>query len=352
MKKKKTLTVKKVIFYIFISLVVTVYVLIQFQKSNKTPNSFHNSGYLGNSLYYDTLEKLGYPVSYTIEPVEKINTEGLVVLNVASNLNELEEKDYEKIFSYVRNGGKMLVLFSSEGYEYEKYPGNEDFTEISDEIEEQPYRKWISGSEGVLMYGSIYTTSNTSVSEEREIAYNTLVMLHPYIEKDGIVFNEYYLYVRDGKRSLWSEVPQGLKFIIYQILIVIVLFIGYKGRRFGAPKILYEEVEPDEHQYAKAVGELYYRGGHYEVLIDAYYKHFISKVYHKHLLYYDVNEENWISVFQDYKDLEYKTATKVYRFMKQYKNGEYEGLSKKRMKSKIKEFLIHIQVLEKSLDQK
>ncbi|PKM51820.1 MAG: hypothetical protein CVV02_04210 [Firmicutes bacterium HGW-Firmicutes-7] len=348
MIRKKKSTVKKVLLVILIIIVVGVYLLIQFQKSNKTPNSFNNAGYLGNSLYYDTLKELGYKVSYEIEPIENINTKGLVVLNVASNSNGLEDEDYEKIFQYVRDGGIMLVLF----IDSIDRQIDDSLVEIEEEHKLQPYRKWVSDTGGVLMYGSIDTTSNITVSTNREMAYSTLRMLHPYIDKEGMIFNEYYLYVSDGHRSLWKEIPQGLKFIIYQILLVIVLFFAYKGKRFGAPSILYEEVEPDEHQYAKAVGGLYYRGGHYEVLIDAYYKHFINKVYHKHLLYYDVNENNWLTVFQDYKDIEYKTAKKVHDFMSKYKNGDYKEMSKKRMKSKIKELLIHIQTLEKTLDQK
>ncbi|PKM93642.1 MAG: hypothetical protein CVU84_14855 [Firmicutes bacterium HGW-Firmicutes-1] len=350
MKKKKTLTVKKALLYLFIVIIVGLYVGIQFLKSNKTPNSFSNTGYFGNSLYYDTLKELGYEVSIEIKPIENINTKGLVVLNVASELNTLNEKDYEKIFKYVKSGGRMLVLFSSSDYMNVDHSQFEELTEAEDENAGQIYSKWISEANGVLMYGSIYSTNNAAVKTDRQIAYTTLMMLHPYIEKDGVVFNEYYLYVSEGKRSLWSEIPQGLKFTIYQIIVVLFLFIGYKGRRFGAPKILYEEVEPDEHQYAKAVGGLYYRGGHYEVLIASYYKNFISKVYHKHLLYSDLNEENWITAFQN--DKEFKIAKKVHSFMKQYQQGEFKQLSKKRMKSKIKEFLIHIQTLEKSLDQK
>lgn len=345
MKKKKRLTVKKGILYFFVALIIIVGLFaLNAKQLQKTPNSFKNTGYYGNALFYDTLKALGYQVSYEMRPISQLKAKGLVVLNVATKNYNLSEIDIEQIFDYVENGGKILVvalnsdsLPTPDQSKYESVPSS------------GLYMQWITDSGGILMYGDIYSISNITLSTDREVSYGILEDLHPHINKEGIVFNEYFLFVQDGERSLWREIPGGVKATLYQLLLVFIVFIGYKGKRFGAPRILYEESEPDEHQYAKAVGELYYQAGHWEVLIDAYYHQLLNKVYRKHLLYSDINESNWIQAFEHNKN--HKVAQKVFHFMEQYYQGVYKNFSKKKRNKKIKEILVHIQNLEKSLEQ-
>lgn len=351
MKRKRTFTFKKLLFYIFVILAVGFYIFTKLLSPNKTPNSFKNAGYLGNALYYDTLKELDYNVSYELSPIKPHPQEALVVLNVASAAEELTEVDYQLIFDYVRAGGQMLVLFLDTTMGDQHTPPPESFKPIVDELVGQPFDKWVCGTEGVLMYGSNEILGNISLSMDREVAYRTLQMLHPYMDQEGIVFNEYYLYVtQGGKRSLWKEMPQGVKVTLIQLLIACLWFIAYKGKRFGAPLKLYEEVEPDENQYAKAVGSLYYGAGHWEVLLDAYYQHLLNRIYRKYLLYMDVGEENWIAAFETANDKAYKSAKKVLHFMNAYHAGELKNLSKRKTRKRMKEILIAIQNLERSLD--
>lgn len=350
MKRKKSITAKKMIVFLLIALLTVVFVYSKVVKTTNTPNSFRSSGYLGNSLYLDTLKKLGYQVKYDIRPIERINTNELVVLNAAT-FGDLTEEDYNKIFEYVENGGKMLVLFLNPDSTTVIEP-KQLVKKFPNETGSEPFRKWVFESEGVLMYGNIFTLSNTSVSLEREIAYQTLEMLHPYIDDERIVFNEYYLFKQIGKRSLWKEMPEGMRFVIYQILVMLLLIIWMKGKRFGAPAKLYEEVEPDEHAYAKAVGELYYQAGHWETLLNSYYLDFIAKMQQKHLLYGDVREDNWLNIFEIQHPKDLKAAKKVYSFIQSYQAGDFEKVSKRVLKKKVKEMLISIQNLEKNLENR
>ncbi len=348
MKIKKTFTVKKLLFYILMFVIVGLFITTKLMGANKTVNSFKNTGYMGNALFYDTLKVLNYEVSYDLSPIESIQTEGLVVLNAATFVGQPTTQDYEMIADYVKEGGKMLVLFSQVPSidEEAAFEGLERVSNV-----EGPFEQWTFGAEGVLMYGNIETMSNTFVSTERELTYSALKALHPYIVRDGVVFNEYYLYVSEGNRSLWKEMPQGLKFTLIQLLLVFLCFVGYKGKRFGAPLKLYEEVEPDEDQYAKAMGALYHQGGHWEVMLVAYYHHLLSRINRKYRLYMDVEEDSWVSAFETKKDKQLKAAQNVLHFMKGYQEGTLEKQSKRKMRKTIKEMLITIQYLEKSLDQ-
>lgn len=345
MKKRKRFTVKKVLFYCFIGIILVIgTIFLNSNQLHKTPYSFKNTGFFGCALFYDTLDALGYDVAYEISPINRMDSEGLVVINAASNTAIIKNDDYDSIFGYAEKGGKVLIVSLNT---------NDLQTPDTDLFQSEgsvgPFTKWTTETGGVLLYTEIYNFGNITISTERSASYETLKGLHPYINEHGIVFNEYYLFVYDGKRSLWREIPSGVKFVLYQLLIVIIIYIGYKGKRFGPPLTLYEEAEPDEHQYAKAVGELYYQAGHWEVLVDVYYHQLLNKIYKKHLLYTDISESNWVQVFEAHHR-NYKLALKVHEFMKQYKEGALKSHRKKKRNKKIKEILMHMQTLEKSLD--
>lgn len=345
MKKKKQLTAKNIIFFSVVSMIlITGILILSTQLMEKTPYSFKNTGYFGNALFYDTLENLGYAVTYEISPMSQIDSNGLIIINVAGASKDISDTDYSILFDYVGKGGKVLVL--SIDANYLKTPDQGEFELVTTK---SPFQKWETNKGGVLLYGDIYLLDNINISSERNLTYEVLKEIHPYMNENGVEFNEYYLFVHEGERSLWKEIPLGIKFILYQLLLLIIVFIAYKGKRFGAPLTLYEEAEPDEHQYAKAVGELYYQAGHWEVLLDSYYHHLLSKIYRKYLLYTDINESNWIEVFVENHKY-HKIANKVFNFMMDYENGKLKNYSKKKKNKKIKEVLMNIQSLEKSLD--
>lgn len=345
MKKRKRLTVKKVLLYCFIGIISLIGImLLNANQLQKVPYSFKNTGFFGSALYYDTLDALGYDVTYEVSPIKRIGSDRLVVINAASNTATISNDDYESIFGYVEKGGKVLILSLNV---YDLQMPSSSLFQSEDVV--GPFTKWITNTDGVLLYGEVYTFGNFTIATERAVSYETLKELHPYINEHGIVFNEYYLFVHDGKRSLWREIPSGIKFVLYQLLLLLIIYVGYKGKRFGPPLTLYEESEPDEHQYAKAVGELYYQAGHWEILIETYYHQLLNKIYKKHLLYTDISESNWVRIFQEHHK-NYKTALKVYEFMEQYKSGALESYRKKIRNRKIKEMLVNIQTLENSLD--
>lgn len=334
MRKMKKLTAKNFFFFLLILIFVLIFSIIKLREPKGMLNSFKNTGYFGNALYMDTLKGLDYSVKYNLMPIENLDTQALIVLNTINRNYELTEQDYEKIIQYVKDGGNLLVLNDGNNQLFEdllaKHAAN--YEGYQHEIIEY----WLFDSEGILMAGDANDFSNMAMLEDREDTYKTLQVLHPFIVENGVVFNEYYLYMMSGKRSLWGETPEGVKFIIYQVILAGFLFIWYKGKRFGAPAVLYEEVEPEEHQYAIAVGELYYQGGHYEVILEAYYRQLLQKIHRKSLLELEIKDE--------------RLAENVEKWMDEYHQGFLNGYPKKVRNAKIKVMIVNIQNLMNRLE--
>lgn len=278
-KKKRKL--RTFFFYGFVMVVVVLSLTTTLLKPTKIPGSFRNSGYMGCSLFSDVLKSLGYQVDYTLKTIQESQAEGLLLLNLGANTDILysTEQDYiGMIEDYAVDGGAILVLYDAYYSELPLNPQMDRPEAVSDFLYQAPFDIWHFKSGGTLLTMDLNQLSNTMISVKREEAYEALKVLHPYIASNGVLINEHYLYIKQGSRSLWTELPEGLKFILYQLLIAAAVWFWWKGRRFGRAKILYEEAEPDENQYAKAVGSLYYRAGHWENLLLTYYDNMTGRI--------------------------------------------------------------------------
>lgn len=333
MKQRKPARTLLVVFIIFI---VGIFIVSKMSDSNKTRYSFKNRGYAGCSFFYDLLKELDYDVTYDLKPVHKIDTDRLVVLNMSYVLYKL---DLDEIEQYANRGGKILIVS-----DYSPFPTS------GKKVLSNPLNIWEMDNGGVLICGDVDYFNNIVVTQNRERTYDILTYLHPYMDEHGVVFNEFYLfYETDGKHTLWTDTPQEIKFVLLYAAIVIWLFLWKKGKRFGSPKVLYEEAEPDEHQYAKAVGSLYFGAKHWETLLPYYYNNFIQKLQLQYILFGETNSGNWITTWENQVGKDNKTARKVFREMEQIQAEKAQG--RKIKNKRIKALLLNIQELETILDK-
>lgn len=326
--------------------------MTSFLKPTNIPGSFKNNGYLGNSLFSDLLKELGYKVSYTLKPMAEMESSGLIILNLATNVDAVNsswDSSIIQMIDYVRNGGQLLILYD-DIYSYLDLDPERDMPdEITDYESKSGLEIWHSKQGGTLMIGSVDSLSNTTVSMEREITYEILKTLHPHMAQEGVLINEYYLYVKEGSRSLWNEMPEGLKYVIYEIILAIIVGFWLKGRRFGKARILYEETEPDEYQYAKAVGQLYYRAQHWQDLIVDYRAHLLERIHKRYHFKTDEAAGSFSNIFIG--TTIYDTAMLVEKSLQPDWLERINSLSKSKQRKAAKEYIEQFQLLERYLDE-
>lgn len=310
-------------------ILASIYIVVKLNSAMKMPNSFRDTGYLGNALFLDTLKALEYDVTYEIKEIEKLSVNRFVMMN-GSGSQGVSEDNVDKLLDFAQTGGKVMLLLTEDQMEAVLVPETDDQGAVfMTDTASAPFEMgWEYPSGGVMIYDLIDHYSNIELSTQREEAYTYLEALHPYI-KDGVSVNEYFMFVTENKRSLWSETPETVKFVLFAFLVCVGLFFWYKGKRFGAKEIYYEEVEADENSYPKAVAALYLRAKHWEILPNIYFNALKKKIQKS-----KTNPEGWNEIEKHLTDMEV---------------GRYAGLSQRKKNKFIRKLLQDMQTVEKEI---
>lgn len=198
----------------------------------------------GYSALYTTLEKMGLKVKKGYIPISQVSLKDCQIILESHQLNEEEVKDW------IDQGG-MLVLIRDEKVEGVKV------------IEE---------GRGILVQvASRMALTNSALMENSNEAYDLYLALMAYGEGRQIIFNGYPKGVMEQEANLWDVIPDFIKVLLIQSGLIIVLFILYKGKRFGKAECLIEEVERGENEYLYAAAELFRQAEAWDVVLEQEY---------------------------------------------------------------------------------
>ncbi len=142
-------------------------------------------------------------------------------------------------------------------------------------------------------------------------AYNLVKELDSTSYKK-IYFNEYNIFAPGQQKGLWDYTPLGVKMIIYQLALVIIAFYYYKGKRFGKPIPLYEEVERSENEYVYNTASIYRQADCWDIMVESYYGSLLKEMNSTH--------EHWLEYWERKSLPSLNNAKKVYNFMNNKKD--------------------------------
>jgi hypothetical protein len=266
-------------------------------EDNHPPYTIDNKSEMGISVFYHTLRELNYPVKRTQETLEShdLSTIQVAAENYNFNINE------DKIKQWVQRGGIIVYLSprSFHGLEYDY---------VDEQYPDMMIYKFQLGK--VIWVNADYIT-NSVLAQDTSTAYRLLQEIdkNPY---EKIYFNQsHFITFDDGKKSLWGLIPMDIKFILYQMILVIIAFFYYKGRIFGKPIPLYDEVERTENEYLYSVSSLYRQAKCWDLMLESYYKSLLRQLRHSH--------ETWLDYWENQGLPHLDKAQRVHKFMEQLK---------------------------------
>lgn len=292
MKKKQSKDI--ILIIILIPLFLWGAFFISSRMENKLPRyTVINKAREGYSVFYEALKDLKYPVERTLRPISEqdLDTIQIVTEQGALDING------EDIKAWVKKGGKIVFLSP-------RPLGKIDYEDVSPikqgSITNYNYHK------GKIIVSDVSYFTNEALMEDVSKAYNLVS------EVDGnsykkIYFNEYNIFVQGQKRSLWDYTPLGIRIIVYQLALVLIALYYYKGKRFGKPIPLYEEVERSENEYVYSTASIYRQANCWDIMVESYYTSLLKEMNSTH--------EQWLESWER-KDLpSINNAKKVYDFM-------------------------------------
>jgi hypothetical protein len=282
-----------IIFMILIPVFLAIALFIQNTSGSSIPSySIDNKSKAGTSVFFETLKELDYPVERSMRPLEESSVDDLqlVVPSTEFNIQSNEVKEW------IEKGG-TLVYFTQGGFLFINYGEL-----VSDDDTIMTYEH----GKGKIISANVKYISNGTLLRNRDNAYEILKKIGEN-SYDRIHFNETYLYMKTEQATLWSSLNPSVKFIFFQVIVMLIGFFYYMGRRFGKPIPLYEEVERVENEYLYSASSLYRHAGCWDLIAENYYKSFLKQMNRSH--------ENWLGYWEEQGLPLSNKAKFVYEFM-------------------------------------
>ncbi len=282
-----------IIFLILIPVFLWASFYISSRMEDKLPAySVINKSSMGSSVFYESLIELKLPVERTLKPLvsQDTNSIQIVVPGGSFDINSKEIKDW------LNKGGIMIHLAVQ----------NLRFIDFVPQPEIKGKLAFYRYGRGMIIGYDAAAITNKEIMNKTDGAYELLAEIANQ-GKRKIYFNEAHLFLTLENKTLWDYVPFGIKFIIFQLLLSLTAFFYCKGKRFGKPIALYEEVERSENEYLYSASSLYRQAKTYDLMTENYYNSLLKELKAKH--------EDWLEQWERDKLPELNKAKQIYRFM-------------------------------------
>ena len=203
-----------------------------------------NTGVRGTSLFFDTLQHMGYPVSITRRPLTTDTNISHLYIIIQPSFPPCTYQT-EEILDWVQRGGNLIFLQNSSAFR-NLLPG--EGTRIGDIVIHEL-------GQGIIITGTANQITNYNLMNTADIG----IQLHAIISHSSpgrIIFAEYYHAAPAGD-NLFSRLPLIARLVFIQLGISSLIAIWYFGKRFGNPVPYHDEVEREENEHVHAVTRLY-----------------------------------------------------------------------------------------------
>ena len=284
---------------IIFAILIPLFVYISFYTVSRSegrlpPYSVTNKSRLGYSVFYEALAMLKYPIERTLKSPVSHPAEGIHIIAQSEgfDINDTEIK------SWIADGGKIVYL-SPLGF------GHIDYAVAP--VIKGDYKLYSFGK-GAVISGSVTDVCNSALLKDTAKAYQLLEIMDQHRSMDDqLYFNESAMFQTGVKDSLWDHTSLGIKYLIYQLVILLMAYFYYRGKRFGKPVPLYEEVERTENEYLYSTASLYRQAGCWDLILDNYYQALVQSM--------NCSQDNWLLYWEENSLPDYRKAKQVYQFM-------------------------------------
>jgi hypothetical protein len=303
-----------IIFLILIPVFLWAAFYISSRMENRLPDyAVINKSPMGSSVLYESLRQLKLPVERSLKPVAEQNTDTvqIIVPGGSFDVNSDALKDW-------LNKGGILVHLAAENLRFIEYGTQPD---IKGRLMIYKYGR------GMIIGGNAFAVTNKELMKNTDAAYELLEEIIRQGNRE-IYFNETHLFTAVQNKTLWDYVPLWIRFIIFQFILALAAFFYFKGKRFGKPITLHEEIERSENEYLYSASSLYRQAKTYDLMARNYYSNLLREL--------KANHEDWVEQWERENLPELGKAKQVYEFMMNIKD-----------KKKSKEYMQIISYIER-----
>lgn len=226
----------------------------------------------GYSVFYEALDELHMPVSISNQQLEELETNNIQIVS-SNGVLDIESKE---VMHWIEKGGVLVYLSYKLPIDYGVW------------LREENGIDYYQHGEGLILSLDKEHLTNWTLIDNKDQAYHLYKAIGEL--NRPIVFNEEHLYSVNIDHSLWYAIPIKYKWAIYQLLIAILGYLYFAGKRFEKIQPLYEETEREEDEYLNAVAYIYQKAKCWDIVLNSYYKYLLKKIHCTH--------DNWIEYWK------------------------------------------------------
>ena len=184
------------------------------------------------------------------------------------------DTDLDNALEWVFKGGRLIYL---ESFTYWTIDDEILYRTGDPGVYSHGYTLYSYGM-GEIITGDAYSLLNQNLMENGQSGAEFTAMLDRW-DVSTLCFNEsIHGFINTG--NAWYLMPEVLKLLTYEIVILAVLIIWRLGKRFGNTVPYYEEVEREENEHVKALANIYSKAGATEIVLSNYKRRFLERCSH------------------------------------------------------------------------
>jgi hypothetical protein len=204
----------------------------------------------GCGLFFDTLQRMGYPVMPGFNPLcERADTKDVYIVIRPAN-PAVDEARAEAMLEWVRKGGRLIFLDNRFPTVMDRALRGSFYTEIGN-LTHYPV------GQGEVVTGRAQDIANIGLMLDQSYGRLLQQVLQNW-DAERIWFAEYYHGYRPAE-NFYTRLPLTVKLTVFQLMIITLAVVWYAGKRFGKPIPFHEETEREENEHVKALARLYGR---------------------------------------------------------------------------------------------
>ena len=203
-----------------------------------------NTGVRGASLFFNTLQHMGYPVSVSRRPLNTDTSTSHMYVIIQPTFPPCNYQTKE-IIDWVQRGGHLIFLQNSDS-----------FRNLLPSTGTQLGGIWIHElGQGIVITGTANEITNYNLMNTADIGIQLHVII-THSNHERIIFAEYY-HIAPVSNNLFSRLPLIMRLVFIQLGLTSLIAIWYFGKRFGNPVPYHDEIEREENEHVHAVTRLY-----------------------------------------------------------------------------------------------
>jgi hypothetical protein len=263
---------KKFSLYIVIGLLLIAIILGLNVKSEKynLDYSTYNTDDNGTKALYLLTERMGYQVDRFDKSSRFLEEKNLLVMFAPVENEFLKDEEQNHLLQWLKKGNSLVLIDNI------KLKNNflKNFSITNENIDHGTLYSIGKGQVIILKEPNEYTNKYFKDVKYSENFISVIDFINNKSKFNKVIFDEYYLMINNTAATVFDIFDGFIILGFMQIIFAVVILLYIKSRRFGKPRVVFENIKREENENLFALSNIYKKARAYNLVLELYYNRF------------------------------------------------------------------------------